>query len=250
MVMHTLSKKEVERWQLNQFINAFPQFPDGTINESEEPDFLIHCAGKTIGIELTDLYWKTPSNGLPKQAQETYQDHIVKTAQKLFSKRNSPNLHVSIHFMPSYEPKKRDVSRLASAIDNLISNNIPKLNESYSEEYDWENRSYFPEEINIINIWHIPHSDDHFFSSPWSSSVPKLNEDDISRALILKELKLIRYRQTINEVWLLMCFDGGKLSTFFTHEEEVVKQTYKSSFDRVFLFSHIRSRVYELRVQP
>ena len=243
-----LTKKEIERWQLDRFIEAFPGFPDGSIEASEEPDFLIRHPQRSIGIELTDLYWKSPTNGIPQQAQESLRNRIVKEAQRLYTQRGLPNLHVSVHFNPSYTPTKKNVLRLAIAIDELVAKNVPPLGEPYSEDYDWENRSYFPEEVIHIGAWNLPNAKTPFFTSPSASFVPTLEADDVVRALALKESKLPSYRQSCDEAWLLVNFDVGQLSTFFEHDDEVFHRAYSSGFDRVFLFRQVRSEIHELKL--
>lgn len=245
-----LSKKQVERWQLDRFIEAFHSFPRGSIEESEEPDFIVDSTERLIGIELTDLYWESPEAGVPQQAQESLRFRIVQAAQSLYGARGLPNLHVSIHFNPSYIPKKRDVQRLAAAIDKLVSNNVPAPGQSYNESYDWENRGYFPEEIYQVGSWNLPGAQGPFFTSPSAAFVPTLESDDIVRALSSKESKLSRYRLRCKEVWLLINFDGGQLSTFFEHDEKVVQQSYLSGFDRVFLLRHVGNKLHELKLLP
>lgn len=242
------TKKEVERRQLDRFIEALPTFPEGSIEESEEPDFIIRSSRRSIGIELTSLYWETPQVGISQQAQESLRHRIIKTAERLYSARNLPSLQVSIHFSPNYTPNKKDVQRLASAIDGLISQRVPMVGNSYSEDYDWENRNYFPEEINHICAWNLPNTEASFFSSPSAAFVPILESNDILRVLASKESKIPRYRQRCDEVWLIVNFDQGQLSTFFEHNEDVVEQIYSSDFDRIYLLRHIGSRIYELKL--
>ena len=197
-----LSKKQVERWQLDRFIEALPAFPEGSVEESEEPDFIVSSFERSVGIELTDLYWESSETGVPQQAQESLRYRIVQAAQRLYAERGLPNLHVSVHFNPNYVLNKSDVLRLAAAIDELVSNNVPELGQSYSEDYDWENRSYFPEEINHVGSWNFPSAPGPLFTSTSAVFVPTLKSDDIARALSSKESKLSRYRQRCNEVWL------------------------------------------------
>jgi hypothetical protein len=49
-------QKERERWQVARFKNTCPEFPQGEILSTEEPDFLVESSGVKVGIELTGLY--------------------------------------------------------------------------------------------------------------------------------------------------------------------------------------------------
>jgi hypothetical protein len=243
------SKKEIERWQLDRFVAVMPDIQGHEVKESEEPDFLLGLPSKTLGVELTELYHEPPAEGVPMQAQEALRFRIAKAAQRLYAAKGLPSLHVSIHFNPQYVPNKRDVERLSIAISDLVGKNVPDPGQSFSEEYDWENRDYFPEEVIHISAWNVRGMAEPFFSSPSASFVPTLEERDIERVLLSKESKVQRYRENCDEVWLLVSFDQGQLSTFFEHDEEVLQRTYASSFDRVFLLRHVKNSLHEIKVE-
>lgn len=240
------SKKEVERWQFNQFISLFPGFPAGQIETSEEPDFIVDTGDLKIGVELTDLYWENPVDSSPQQAQESLRFRIAETAQRLYEKEGLPNLYASIHFNSQYVLRKSEVQRLSKMIADVLVKNVPSIGQSYGEEYDWDNRDYFPEEIMHISAYNFPSAEQSFFHSPSAAFVPTLEEKDIRRVLLLKADKLARYRERCNEVWLLINCDVGQLSSFFKHEEAVLQLSYQSHFDRVFLCRHMEHKIHEL----
>lgn len=244
-----LSKKEIERWQLDRFISFFPSFPKGPISASEEPDLIIHTESCRLGIELTDLYWEPAKNEVPRQAQESLWMRIAKAAKTAYSVLELAPLHVSIHFNQQHVLNKADVERLANAITDLVAKNVPPSGHCWSEEYDWENRDYFPEEITEISVWNLEGLDESIFTSPTAAFVPILTKDDIQRALLRKEAKLNQYRTRCNEAWLLINYDGGRLSTLFEHNEEAVQYAYKSNFDRIFLVGLGLGVVHELNVR-
>lgn len=243
------TKKQVERWQLDRFASLFSSFPLGTIEKSEEPDFVVLTPERRVGIELTDLYRETPEGAVPQQAQESLRDRIAKTAGRKYAELGLPPLHVSVHFNPQHMPLKQDVERISTMIANLVAKNVPPPGSSFREDYDWVNRDYFPEEVIHVGAWNLPGADAPFFTSPSASFVPSLEPGDIERALDLKEPKLARYRQRCDELWLLVSCDGGQLSTFFEHEDDVVERTYRSGFNRAFLLRHVAGKLHELRLQ-
>lgn len=247
MADSTPSKKDVERWQLEQFSSLFPGFPRGSISDSEEPDFIVDTGDRKIGIELTDLYWQPLPNQAPRQSQESLWYRIVKAAERIYSESALAPLQVSVHFNRQYSLRKSDVARLAKAIAAVVVRNAPPPGKNSSEDYDWENRDYFPEEVITINVWNIERVRESFFNSPSAAFIPTLRSDDILRAMSLKESKVDRYRTRCDEVWLLVNCDGGQLSTLFEHDEAVIQKTYSSRFDRVFLMRHLAGKVYELK---
>lgn len=243
------SKKEIERWQFDRFVAVMPDIQGHNAKESEEPDFLLALASKTIGVELTELYHELPADRVPMQAQEALRFRIAKAAQRRYAAKGLPSLHVSVHLNPQYVPNKRDVERLSIEISDLVEKNVPDPGQSFTEEYDWENREYFPEEVIQLSAWTVPGIGESFFSSPSASFVPTLEERDIERVLISKESKVQRYRENCDELWLLVSFDQGQLSTFFEHDEEVFQRTYVSSFDRVFFLRHVKSSLHEIKIK-
>jgi hypothetical protein len=243
-----LTKKQFERWQLDRFAALCPAFPPGHIEETEEPDFLV--GNGRLGVELTDLFHETSHDASPLQAQESLRLRVAKAAEDLYQARGGPALHVSIHFNTHCELKKQDVGRLSQLIATWVHKNAPAPGQSFTEEYDWENRDYFPEEVHHLGAWQFPGITRTFFSAPSASFAPKLQAVDIRRALTAKEPKLPRYRLRATEVWLLVNIDIGQLSTYFLLEQEVLNERFETSFDRVFLLRHVGNQLHELHRRP
>jgi hypothetical protein len=240
------TQKEIERWQLQRFIDLFQPTRWGEVLDHEEPDFLVRRELDTLGIEFTDLYWDQPSVKIPQQAVESLRARIADEAGRLYESKGLPKLHVSIHFIPSYVPTKKDVPRLSTAIANLIVDNIPSEGSSYSEDYDWNNRAYFPEGVHHIGAWQQPGLKRSYFNSPGAAMIPNLGRKDIERALASKQSKLERYRSNCQEVWLVINCDGAQLSTTFEYDEATTNTSFASGFDRAFLLRHMASKVHEL----
>src|ERR1700730_5888968 len=55
MTMPNNRKKNIERWFLDAARERSSLFPDGEIENAEEPDFKIHTATGPLGIEVTEL---------------------------------------------------------------------------------------------------------------------------------------------------------------------------------------------------
>lgn len=195
-----------------------------------------------------DLFWDSGVMDIPHQATESLRARIARRAGELYEAEGLPSLHASIHFSPFFTPRKRDVGRLADKLARLFAANVPEEGGSFSESYDWENRGYFPEEVDHVSCWRLPQLTHSFFSSPCSAFIPDLSRSDIERALSLKEPKVATYKTKCEQAWLLINCDGGWLATVFEFKKDVVLETYASSFDRVFLVRHMAKEVHELRL--
>lgn len=246
--MTTSSKKQIERRQFDRFRHISGLLAIGEIVEDEEPDFLVSDS-RVVGVELTDLFWEEVPGTVPHQAIEALRTRIAKEAWRRYEARHLPAVHVSVYFNPSYVARKQDVKRLSESITSWAAAHIPQMDSEFSEEYDWENREYFPEEVDHLGIWRFHSFNKSFFSSPGAAFIPELTRNDIKRALRLKEPKVQTYRQKCVEAWLVINCDGGRLSNVFELEDAVLEEDFVSSFDRVFIFHHMAGRIHELSIQ-
>lgn len=216
--------------------------------EDEEPDFLVSEA-RVVGVELTELFWEEVSGALPHQAIEALGARIAEVAWAKYAAKGLPPVHVSVHFNQTYVPSKRDVPRVSDAIANWAATHIPAEGAGFSEGYNWENRAYFPKEVNHLGIWRFPGFEKSFFSPLGAEFIPELSRNDIERALRLKEPKVDTYRRKCEEAWLLINCDGGRISNAFELSDNVLEEVFDSSFDRVFLFRHVPGKIHELRLR-
>lgn len=243
-----LTKKEIERLQLQRFRELFNGFPEGEIEETEEPDFIVYSEVGNIGIEVTDLYWEVPEGEKPRQAEESIKYRIAGRARDLHEELELPPVHVSIHFSNNHTFQKNIVEQLATRISKLVEQNLPEMNSKYEEGYEWVNRDYFPEEINRIAVYRFPEIKRAFFSAPDAGFIPDLSPRDIVRVLDNKNKKYAFYRKRCNELWLVVNINGSQLSSTFDIPEEAITERYRTPFERVFLLNSGKE-IYELSVQ-
>ena len=87
-------------------------------------------------------------------------------------------------------------------------------------------------------------------SSCWSSmavfSFPK-EAPRIQTTLDEKESKVSEYRKTCQTVWLLIIADRNFFSSAFSFEPNLLRITFQSSFDRVFLLDEPQNSIYEFK---
>lgn len=246
-----LTKKQIERLQLERFRELFNGFPQGEIEDTEEPDFIIYSESGNVGnvgIEVTDLYWESPEGAIPRQAEESIRYRIAGRARGLHEERGLPPVHVSIHFNGNHTFTRSIAEPLASRISKLVEQNVPEIGSKYEESYDWVNRDYFPEEVISIVIYRIPEMKHAFFSSPDAAFIPNLLPKDIMRVLDNKNKKYASYRKRCDESWLVVTMNGAQLSSTFDIPEKTITERYMTPFERVFLLNSGKE-IYELSVQ-
>jgi len=223
-------KKQIERRQLDIFRNIFPDFPKGEILSSEKSDFLVIGETKKFGIEITELHRDPSANGTILQAQDELLKRICTKAEEFHNKKGMLPVHVAIHFNHDFQLKKRHVSDLSNWIAEYTETNIPITGNIVQEEKFVHSSCDFPEAIWRIQIIGLSDEEKSVFWSPHAISVLDIKPEQIQRTLDKKEDLFQSYQAQAEEVWLLIPYETGKLSTVFDPHETSKDCNYESSF--------------------
>lgn len=243
------SKKDIECFYLERFQALLPSFPKGKIEHFEEPDFLVSRSDSILGVELTELHRKTPAGASPQQAREAMRQRVIERAQEIYLAENHPAARVTVFMHEGTHVGRLEVERLANQICDLAVRNLPERNSSSEEFYEWTNRAYFPEIVNNIRVHRLDAITETHFNCPGATWVASLSRADIDRALEAKEPKYSTYRKSCNEAWLVINADVRSMSTWFQFDSAPLSETFKTSFDRVFVLRHFGGKLYELDVR-
>ncbi len=90
--------KKHELIHLERFKENCTFFPEGEIEWTERPDFIIHSNEKLFGIEHTEIFQPGPPDGSSLQAQDALAQKIVKQASDLYLQNNNKPILVQIMF--------------------------------------------------------------------------------------------------------------------------------------------------------
>ncbi|MBM3340689.1 MAG: hypothetical protein FJY56_01030 [Betaproteobacteria bacterium] len=241
-------KKRIERALLEQFVRALREIPAGEVEATEEPDFLVHLPNRTLGLEVSELHRPTPDGEVPSQAAEAMRRRVVARAQDIYVARGLPAVHASVHLDSRKSISKGEVESLATSIATLVARNVPVADDqTVYEDYNWENRSYFPENVSRVSVGRFSGVTKTFFGCPGATFVPQLTREDIVRVLARKETKRTRYQSRCSELWLVVVADLAAMSTWFEFDSTVLDVEYSTGFDRVFLFRQFPQLAHELR---
>ena len=244
-----ISKKDVEVAYLERFRHAMPDFPEGKVEPSEEPDFLVWRHDSVLGIELTELHRETRPGASPQQARQSMRQRVINRAQEIYLANAQPDVRVTVFMHDDVHIERSEVEHLANQICELAIRNLPSPNSSSEEFYEWTNRAYFPDVVNNIRVHRLDAITDTHFNTPGSTWVAPLAPPDIERALLSKNPKYPTYRKRCDEAWLLINADIGSMSTWFQFDSESLASTFETDFERVFLFRHFGSKLHELTVR-
>lgn len=243
------SKKEVELWRLDRLKSFIADFPEGCIEPTERPDFLIHCSAKVIGIELTDLHRQTPQGLVSEQASESMRHKVVARAKEIYESRLLPPVIATFFLNDRVHIKKREAELLATDLANLVSSNVPAINASIEIPESWDDFRTLPAVLHSLSVRRLDVVTKTFFSNPGATWVSTLSRQDIERVLESKEGKLENYRAKCDEVWLVINSDIESMSTWFEIEQSLLDESFSTRFDRVYVVQHFRGVAHQLRLQ-
>jgi hypothetical protein len=240
--------KGLELHYLERFKSLISDFPDGEVEVSERPDFIIQNKTGAVGIELTELHKQAPLGKRELQANQAMWNLVTQSVLNQYKLLGLPNLYATLHFNQSYEISKSEGIKLSRIILDIITNNIPEEGCNFSEEYDWINRDYFPEHLHQISMTRLPGQDETFFNNPMSTWVGPLPKTLIEETIRFKESKLPAYQKRCSHNWLLITIDTAFMSTWFSSDECMERMEFTTDFDRVYILKSFENRVVRLKV--
>ncbi len=238
-------KKMRERSQFERFRQVCTALPVGRIENSEEPDFLVHSDERILGVEVTELYRPPEAGKQPLQEAESLQTRIVDQAQSIYEANGGPPLYVSVVFGFYERFNKKDVMALASRLAKFISSLSINEGDRLQLENMYEDRNY-PEEITMLFIDRSPGHKQALWHPFGAVMVPGCAPKEIQARVDAKNKLCDVYRKKCQEIWLLIVVDGFSLSTLIDLPDETLNHTYESQFDRIFLFENFRLKPFEL----
>jgi len=239
-------KKDREQFFLEQFLKYAVITPT-SITRSEKPDFLITLDGRTVGVEVTEIFvqdgeWRPNpqlTTELPLTAIETYTDAISSKAFKLYSEANNPFVSAYIVFSNgiNYATNRDRVAELiANQITDMIAINSPTA--------EWRPGTHENEDdllcdsVYFIHIQKVPDKQFARWTVSRAGLVATLTQRHLQNAINRKKEKLNEYRVKAYEIWLLMFIDRGRPSQMLQTPQNFPLESLSSPFDKTFYYCY------------
>lgn len=241
-------KKQIEVLLINYFKSCYNEFPEGEIMPSESPDFLLEMNNKHhLGIELTRL---NPCNALPisdaDKSEIQHRELLIKKVRVLFEGSSHLNLFVKFLFS---EKKKMAREGLAEATSCVVNTMHELLRNKTGESFFKVSlpKSRLPDGLAQVVVIYHPEMETSVWERSNNLGVSNDVLDDIEKAIVKKDKKLKLYqKQHLNYYWLLITTDRLRGIKSFNLSNKILNNTFESSFQHVFLFDLIKSKVYKL----
>jgi hypothetical protein len=236
-------KKQVEKRWVETLQSQISDFPQGQIDESESPDFLIQTDLGMVGIEVTRIFRECQSDELPEQRHTAEEQKIVDRAQAIATETNLPPLQVSVFFSSQNRPQKKHREMIAGELVSCIAAKLPP-GDDYAIAVDASDG--LPSEISGVRVWCSP-----FFKTPlWQCGtggvVIEHCVDDMQLAIDNKGAKLPAYQEKCVRCWLLIVADWESPASFYEPSDASLSHDYTSLFDRIYFLEAFSRRVLRL----
>ena len=243
----SLPHQEEKEWShLLAFREALPDFPEGSIDKHQRPDFRVTSPSGILGIEHTRIYQKSEGRGIPQQARERYMTQITVQAEELYDSRDNPGVIVYPSFSSGAHLNARNVDKLAEKLAAVVERNIPAMGQTATLRQTWRPRSSLPRQFRSVRIIRLNDPSVNFWRPPMGGWIPDLPSSYVQERIDDKNAKISDYREQCDAVWLLVVIDGSRPSSFFDISEDTLQHEYDSLFDRTYLFNFQTEAAHEL----
>jgi hypothetical protein len=222
--------KERERQAIDDVKRLDPEFPPGTIEPGEAPDFVVRTDRSCVGIEVCEYFRPERPLGSHPKEQEALTHHITDRATARAIEAGVPPCWVVVTFERNVRLLKRDIDTVADAIVDAIRTGRTYL----------RNNGKLPSCIDDIVVHPLPAGKELLVAPIGTTWVPPTDADELARLIATKEGKLPAYRARCDVVWLLIVIDGFQLSSMT--ERPTSLPSIATAFDRVLVL-HDRTTV-------
>lgn len=239
-----MANKYLERWYVEQLRRAIPDFPSGTVQGDESPDFIVQSDQRIVGIEVTAFHWPASEGTRPHQEEQALKDRAVATAVKIHAEAGGPALYVTVYFARPIAFAKRQVREQGESIARAVLHSaVPESLEEPPVRVQWDR---LPSGVSEITIRASVHSRDRLWSADASGWVAPVDSSHIQSVLERKHEMATRAQRKCQELWLIIVNDEFSRGAPVELAVESRQAVYDHPFDRLFWLEPHRERAWEL----
>jgi hypothetical protein len=244
--MQPPTKEEVEMRHVGALVRLLKLNHQIEAGTPPAPDFILRLGPKLIGIELTRIFGESGTRSGSLQAREKLLTTIADAARSEYQSRGLPPVEVKLHI--GHQPIR--AARLASLVGEIVSAVQGQVHVGpYPRRVrvDQVGDGQLPIEVNAISLIRFPGQKSASFVASQACWIPSVDSDQLQTKINNKAERLSGYRESCEEVWLLLVAEGNMLSTTVQMPEELWQRTYgRAGFSRVFVLQGL-GKLHELR---
>jgi hypothetical protein len=237
--------KEEERKFIEEVKELYSDFPVGRIEDSERPDFLTSTNDLITGIEIIRYYRKQNNNEINDREIEAIRQNICDKAQKIYNSKSQVPLYVYPLWGFRQKLNGQEISSIANNLATLVLLNTPEeVYKSIYLNYEKLLSSPLSAYCNRISIMKMQ---ENVRWASVSASYLYVDKSEIKELIAKKNEKINDYQNKCDKIWLIIVFEGSKLSsTVDLHD--VINKTFESNFEKILLYDKDKSVVHCLDI--
>lgn len=225
-----MADKSLERRYLTRALELLDLRPNGQIESSETPDFLVPLAGDTVGIEITSFYLPEPGASQSHQARVGTQRIAVEQARRLFRSQGGPALYVTVFFVPDRPLSKSRAYELGPILAHAVAaTRVPTSIHDPSVRVDIR---LLPSEVASISIAGSVNTTDELWYSAISGWVAPIERSHIDAEIARKAKRLPSIREKCPTAWLIIVNDGFRGAAMCERSADAQTFQFNSPFDK------------------
>lgn len=242
-----MDKKAFERKVVDEVCHHYNDFPIGTIQDFEEPDFIINENGRIIGIEVTRYIRKDSETDEPKRHEEIVLDRVLQNAQELFTTKQDIPLFVTALPLPgkitSMSKSQRNI--ISKSLAEIVENNIPQeIYQNLTIDIDFFDNNLLYGVFSSITIMRCKKDSRWVFSDgDWIDA----SKNEIQNLIDAKNEKYKNYMVSCDEAWLIIVAEENSISSIISIEG-IISHPFESYFEKILFYFRNSETVVELRV--
>lgn len=239
-------KKQVEWLLMEYFRRSFAEFPKGKLLLSESPDFVLQTNHKSsIGIELTRLHPANHSGGFPGWDNRFAEESVIGYAKEMVERTEQRKFFVKFLFSDKEPVTASRVPAVAAQTARLVRQAALNANSGFFQHSVAE--AELPAGVTSLLVMRLPTLQAGIWERANPLGVSGNTVDDIRHSIRKKEEKLTLYQaRNLSQYWLLITTDRLRGIKNFNIENKITNHTFRSLFQRVFLFELLKGRVFQL----
>jgi hypothetical protein len=238
-------KKIRESHLLRQFLQI-EGLSASAVHEHERPDFLAQIGGRTVGIEVTEVYIDDDGGPIRPRHAEAIVDGVVARAWQLYRDRGGQPVRVSFGFATRVvQQMRRD--QTAEALAEFVLQ-LPLRPDEYRplEPYGPNPWPTGVPELTFMNVLAVREWGMALWTVPRGGWMAPLDAARLQPVIDEKATKLSEYRKAAPETWLLIATDGIRPSQFFDASTDLAGVVFASPFDRTYYLAGFEGKVLRL----
>lgn len=217
------------------------------IAERERPDFLVEVDGRTVGIEVTEVFIEDDGGPIRPRHAEAIVDGVVARAWQIYKERGGQPVYVSFGFV-SHDVQQIRRDQTAETLAEFVLG-LPLRPGDYRslKPYSADPWPAGVPELTFMNVLAMPDRGTGHWTVPKGGWMAPLDAARLQPIINEKAAKLTEYRKAAPEVWLLIATDGLRPSQFFdASTSKGLAGTLASSFDRTYYLAGFEGQVHRL----